>query len=322
MVDQRPGPGKVTPRRRLRPRWAIIFLTATVLAGLATWQGLQLRQQLRRDEWLKLELAQRITDTSSSVRCSLEHIHGAPLRLLVLGQSNAGNHGPRRAGGDAGPALQMQIGSQCVLAHDPLPGASGDGSSIWTRLPPMLNQALGGSPGLQRSPQIALLSLQSTTLDDWSRPSSPLNQALQEELSSLRAANWVPDLVLWQQGEADALSGTSADDYIRGWTRLLAQLQAAGVHAPVLLARSTHCERATTGAGDTAQRQAARARAIREAIQTLTQQQPQLRLGPDTDALAEPRLRRDGCHFSGPGLEAAARLWSEAIAATLQPTQP
>lgn len=315
------GRNSEAPGRRRAKRWAAAFLLATLLSALAVWQGLQLRQQFRRDAWLRLELAQRVQPARTSARCSPERAQGEPpLRLLILGQSNAGNHGPRPAGAEAAPPLQMQAGEQCILAHDPLPGASGDGGSIWSRLPARLKETPAGS-GVQRSPQIALLALQSTTLDDWSRPSSPLNQALQQELRSLRAAAWTPDLVLWQQGEADALSGTSAGDYIRGWTRLLAQLQAEGVQAPVLLARSTHCQR-DAAQGDTNQRFVAQAGTIREAIQRLTQQHSQLRLGPDTDTLVASTQRRDGCHFSGQGLDAAALLWSEAIAATLQPARP
>jgi len=319
-VDKLADRSSEAPRGRRTKHWVALFLLATLLSALAVWQGLQLRQQFRRDAWLRLELAQRVQPAPTNARCSPEGATGEPLRLLILGQSNAGNHGPRYSGTDAGPPLQMQMGDQCILAHDPLPGASGEGGSIWSRLPARLTEAQGGS-GSQRSPQIALLAVQSTTLDDWSRPSSPLNQALQQKLRSLRAATWVPDLVLWQQGEADALTGTSADDYIRGWTRLLGQLQAAGVQAPVLLARSTHCQR-DAAHGDTTKRLTAQAGVIREAIQALTQQQPQLRLGPDTDALVEPTQRRDGCHFSGQGLDAAARLRSEAIAATLQPAHP
>jgi hypothetical protein len=129
-------------------------------------------------------------------------------------------------------------------------------------------------------------------------------------------------MVLWQQGEADVLSGTSSAAYIRSWEHLLRQLKEAGVHAPVLLARSTHCQLAQAiGTESKSQALAVNAATIRGALQTLAQQHDQLQLGPDTDALADLTLRRDGCHFSTKGLDAAAQLWSEAIVAKLHPKQ-
>ncbi|WP_428507457.1 sialate O-acetylesterase [Roseateles sp.] len=291
------------------------LLLASVLAALAAWQALQLRQQARRDAWLNDELAQRAQPPLASAGCTSDD--SAPLKLLVLGQSNAGNHGPSVGGRSEQSQVQMQLGGACVAVQDPLPGASGNGASIWSQLPEKLRQ-----DGLKRTPRIALLAIQSTTIEDWARPSSPLNQALRQELKALSAAAWVPDMVLWQQGEADVLSGTSSAAYIRSWEHLLRQLKEAGVHAPVLLARSTHCQLAQAiGTESKSQALAVNAATIRGALQTLAQQHDQLQLGPDTDALADLTLRRDGCHFSTKGLDAAAQLWSEAIVAKLHPKQ-
>lgn len=46
---------------------------------------------------------------------------------------------------------------------------------------------------------------------------------------------------------------------------------------------------------------------------------PNVRAGPDMDALFNARHRHDGCHFSNDGLEAAAEAWWRAINA-VQPT--
>ena len=286
------------------------------IGTLATWYALQLRQQGRRDSWLVNELAHRVSVAPTNTICAGDE--AVPLKLLILGQSNAGNHGPRVELGAKQATVQMRIGGDCINAQDPLPGASGDGASIWSRLPTALSLQ-----GLARPPEIALLAIQSTTIDDWARPSSPLNQALRQELQALSKAGWTPDLVLWQQGEADVLSGTSTNAYQRSWGDLLRQMQGDGLRAPVLLAHSTHCRfEQTNGIENKLGTLAAKANNIRLAMQTLTQEHSQLLLGPDTDELAGPTLRRDGCHFSSKGLDEAARLWSQAIAFALNRSAP
>ena len=76
-----------------------------------------------------------------------------PLVVLVIGQSNAANHGVL-AQGAAQPVVLVAEG-QCILAVDPLPGGTGRGASIWQRLPqyfsrlepdkPLVLAVMGGS---------------------------------------------------------------------------------------------------------------------------------------------------------------------------------
>jgi lysophospholipase L1-like esterase len=295
--------------------WAAGLLILLALIALCASLALQWLKQSRRDAWLNSELMGRAQPAAHSRPCDddLGGTTAAPLKLLILGQSNAGNHGPQPPRQALLPRwVQVQHGSQCLWTQDPLPGASGDGRSIWSRLPQALQQQ-----GLMRTPQLAVMAVQSTTIEDWSRPSSPLNRALQQELHALKAAGWAPDLVLWQQGEADALAGTTSTNYQHAWQRLLTQLQNAGIQAPVLLARSTHCE-FDPKASAASRRAGEGPVAIRAALLALSKAHAQLRLGPDTDTLTDISLRRDGCHFSGAGQEAAAQLWAESIAEALK----
>jgi hypothetical protein len=228
-----------------------------------------------------------------------------PLLLLVLGQSNAGNH----AADDGPPATRqppevtLLTATSCQRSGDPLPGATGQHRSLWSLLPQQLKRQ-----GEQRDVVFALLAVDSTSIDDWTRQSSPLRGRLQQLLAQLSQTAWVPDLVLWQQGESDARMRTSPAVYAEKFLRLRAQLRGAGVQAPMVLARSTLC-----GTAD--------GTAVREALVGLVQKHADLRLGPDTDALTGAS-RSGACHFSQSGREQAAALWAQTLLPLLPPARP
>ena len=220
--------------------------------------------------------------------------------LLVLGQSNAGNHGGRAKNGPsaANPTVTVFNGSGCASLQDPLPGATGQGQSIWSHLEPAFAQR-----GRARDVVLAVVAVEGTSMEEWTADASPLKAHLQNRLAAFKQAGLVPDLVLWQQGEADARAGTQAAAYVSRFEALRAQLRDSGVRAPIVMAQSTMCNNG--GSAD-----------VRQAIAQLSARHADLRVGPDTDTLRGP-MRDDGCHFSEAGLQAAARLWAVAIEGAL-----
>jgi lysophospholipase L1-like esterase len=277
-------------KRRLK--LLLIAALAVVAVAACVWQ-------LRRDAHQR-SLTARLND-----RVPLPLAHAAdclvptqtrPLHLLVLGQSNAANHGERAAA--PSPLVTLVTSAGCALVHDPLPGATARGASIWSPLPQALAEM-----GVARPLRFSVLAVDASLLADWVAPASPLRAELVALLSGLRQKGHLPDLVLWQQGEADARQGTLATDYEAGIRSLDVLLKTQGVKAPMLLALSTRC-RSEPG------------QAVRQAIGRLTASGPML-AGPDTDTLAAPEMRHDGCHFSASGQQAAARLWAQALVAAL-----
>ena len=215
-----------------------------------------------------------------------------PLVLLALGQSNAGNHG---SGPDpAGESVNLIVDGKCVRSSDPLPGATGRGGSIWSRLPGLL-------VGKKRNRQVVLsvLAVDATSIVDWTDPQRPLKSLLTDRIASLVKLGLPPSLILWQQGEADARDETTENDYVTGLTKLSAIVDEAGVNAPILLARSTLCKSAPE-------------ENIRNAIAKIVAKDSRFRLGPDTDALSGDNYRT-GCHLKMAGLEGAARMWASSI---------
>lgn len=221
-----------------------------------------------------------------------------PLVLLALGQSNAANHGET---GTAPSPVRLAHDGRCLWATDPLPGGTGDGGSIWARLPPRLAAQLP-DPWRQRPVVLAVLAVDATLLRDWVRADSPLRARVLHMARTLVASGLVPHLVLWQQGEADARDNTPPAQVAAELDAFAGLLAEAGITAPWMLAQSTVC-RSPPHAG------------VRDAVQRQARDGLRFVSGPDTDQLAGPAMRRDGCHFSAAGLDAATDLWAAALAA-------
>jgi len=267
---------------------AIAATLALVAAGVlfvAAW---------RTERALQVRLEQRIPFPTSRARpCPAAGTKR--LVILVLGQSNAGNHGAEEqlSPPASSPTVLVSNGRDCVLSGDPLPGATGRHRSVWTALASSLR-----SQGYSRELVFMPLAVESTTISDWTRLSSPLRATLERLLADSVAAGNRPDLIVWQQGEADAQKGTTADAYAQGLAALASIVQGTG--APVIVALSTRCGHDGPSA------------AIRSAIVATASARPDIRIGPDTDALGGP-MRNHDCHFSASGLTEAADLWARAL---------
>ena len=243
----------------------------------------------------RLEQVVRV-DGQPEISCA-EVAASHPIVLLALGQSNAGNHGSSSERKTAPVSLVSE--GKCIKATDPLPGGTGRGASIWQRLPGLLSMK-----SISRPIVLSVLAVDATTIEEWTRSGSPLRERLSSHIGAMRRVGMTPDLVLWQQGEADARQRTSSADYLSGLDRLISILDEAGSHVPVLLARSTIC-RSSPGL------------LVRSAIdaKTASTETRRFRNGPDTDRLQGREFRDDGCHFSAQGLDRVASMWAETITA-------
>ncbi|UXH80159.1 sialate O-acetylesterase [Roseateles amylovorans] len=216
-------------------------------------------------------------------------LHGEqPVVVLVMGQSNAANHAqPAR---EPAPPMPVLHDGGCGLSSAPLPGGTGTGGSLW----PSVNQALNGR--WQGHPIVwSVIAVDSSTIDEWAMPQSPLRQYWQMQVDRIKGTHWPVVAVLWQQGEADARDRTAMADYRDGLAALRAGVVARGIDAPWWVARSTHCPPHDGGQ-------------VREAVrQLLVIPDSGFVEGPDTDQI--PAAERDGCHFTAQGVNDAAALW-------------
>lgn len=246
---------------------------------------------------LKLDKIVRV-DTEPVVSCA-NIAARRPIVILALGQSNAANHGARA--GDTDVPIALIADGKCIMAVDPLPGATGAGGSIWYRLPRHFARLERGG---HRPIVISVLAVDATAIDEWTNDVSPIRAHLQQQLKSMQVLGLAPQLVLWQQGEADARDGTTQSAYSAGLDKMAGILDQNGVSAPIIVALSTVCRSEPNDA-------------IRSAIEAKVASNPRFKLGPDTDYDIHPGLRSDKCHFSAEGLDRAAQLWAATIAPLL-----
>jgi len=223
----------------------------------------------------------------------------APVVLLILGQSNAANRVTPKVASRTVTVIQR---GRCYESAAPLPGATGSQGSPWPDLVTLVERDVA-----PRRVALALLAVDSTTIDDWA-DATPLRERLLAELAALQRAGIAVSAVLWQQGEADARAGTSSAAYEANLVALIRALRAGHVAAPVLLARSTRCLDADGSA-------------VRAALARVAAREPGVAEGPDTDLLSGP-MRADGCHWSSAGAAAAARLWAPHVLHALRSAAP
>ncbi|WP_088283364.1 sialate O-acetylesterase [Ideonella sp. A 288] len=280
--------------RRRRAGW-VALLVAT--AALAYGHRLHGAQRARNTLQSKLDGVVQLAAVDATPCAALAATK--PLVLLVLGQSNAANHGEARLPAPA--RVPVFSAGRCAMATDPLPGGTGRGGSIWSALPQALAEAGTAAPSVV----LSLLAVDSTMIVDWTDPDSPIYRRLVEHVADMSRNGLPPTLVLWQQGESDARLKTPGDRYAAQLGQLRQTLYLAGSSAPLLLALSTVCR---SVADDD----------LRQAIAVLADRRNGFRLGADTDTLAGPDQRLDGCHLSSSGQVAAARLWADRILAALK----
>jgi hypothetical protein len=263
-------------------------LLAALLAGSALWVNPTRHAVKRSNQLAKLDQIVRVTSEPvvDCTQIAAQH----PFVILALGQSNAANHG-ERANRTNMPVALIADG-KCIMATDPLPGSTGNGGSIWSRLPNYLS-----APNLQRPLVLSVMGVDATSIADWTSDQSPLRKRLTDRIKLMKALGLLPQVILWQQGEADAGLGTTSEAYGNSLNKLADALTQAGSDAPIVMALSTVCRSAPNFE-------------IRVEIAAKAAHHSRFKVGPDTDILNDAGSRFDGCHFSAAGLDQAAKLWA------------
>jgi hypothetical protein len=221
-----------------------------------------------------------------------------PIVLLVTGQSNAANHAAERHAAHH-PRVLALTPSGCVALTDPIPGGSGRGGSIW----PKLADSLADDTG--RPVVIAMVAQESTRASQWADPWGPLVNRVRRVAAQMRQLGLQPSAVLWMQGEADALARTRPSDYRRSLALWFAQVEDSAGPVPLWIAGVSRCRSMPNPIVRRMQ-----AAAVTEAGRVR-------REGPDLDLLGDD-YRRDGCHFSERGQDAAADAWFQILRRSLK----
>jgi hypothetical protein len=218
--------------------------------------------------------------------------------LLVMGQSNAANHGDTRVTTHHPESVLNFFAGKCYVAASPLLGATGEGGEFVT---PLADELV--DRGVFRSVIVMNTAVTDTQISRWQRDGD-LNLATLDALRSLRPGYRVTQVV-WHQGENDLRFETTGKVYQASFRSMLGALRDAGVDAPVFLAVATTCGRWRRENNDVATAQ-------RALVDDRT-----IFLGADTDALLDQHDRSgDACHLSGSGARKTALAYAAAIEKT------
>jgi len=214
-----------------------------------------------------------------------------PLGVFALGQSNAGNVGQGPA---IAPANVYELAwalHRVVPAHDPLFGAYGKGTNVWTRVGAQLVQ-----DHVADSVVIALVAVGGTRVADWA-PGGRLNGPLKQRTTFLVQHHIKIDYITWSQGESDFT--TPAKDYTDNLLRVYATIWNAGIHAPMIVAIETLSRTVLPQ--------------IRQAQLDAIARHKCLIRGPDLDDLTGPTLRYYVGHFTTEAQDIVAKRWVDRI---------
>jgi len=222
-------------------------------------------------------------------------VSGKTAIIVVHGQSNAANYGSaRHAAREAVDNFDPASG-KCFAAADPLLGTDGIGGSFATRLGDILIQAgrydrVIFVPLARGGASLAFLNDEGAELTT-------------NGIAKLKEAGLTPTHILFQQGETDAVSTTTAEQYVSLLHQLVKRFRAAGFDAPFYLSRSAKCD--YVGPNNIAAVRAGQLSAVDEALN--------IRPGPDTDTIGNEGRSPDGCHMNEAGTLANAALWAAYI---------
>ena len=271
--------------------------------------------------WVELEIRIRV-DGSPDLQMKVQPV-GVGEVFLVTGQSNSANHGEERQKVQSTWVSAAKPDGTWRRADDPQPGASGEGGSFIPTLGDLLGEKLKVPIGF------ISVGVGATSVREWLPagtrfPNPPTlignvepapeggwrsRGELYSRLVDAARRSGGMRAVLWHQGESDArqsdpsrtLSGGLYQEHMR---QLIASFRRdTGLDAPWMVAAVSYHTPEDTGSPD-----------IRAAQRALWVSGTALE-GPDSDALAG-ELRDGngrGIHFSGPGLRAHGKAWSERI---------
>lgn len=220
---------------------------------------------------------------------------GSPSRrfvALTFGQSNAANDVQGRHA--SVPRVIHFHEGRCYAGKDPLPGATGNQGSVWSRLGDLLITA-----GAYDEVVLVGIAVSSSEVARWSA-GGDLHARLLDALAQMKAHGLEPTHLLWHQGETDAKAQTSAEAYRRHFLSMMGSVRARGFDTPVFVAGASYCHGRSSAA-------------VRAAQASLPDAASGIHGGPDTDLLVGPQWRHDDCHFNAAGAARHAELWRDIL---------
>lgn len=236
-------------------------------------------------------------ESKTSVTCPTQTDRTAV--MLILGQSNAANDGGQRHRSNYGARVVNAFDKRCFVAASPLLGSTDTKGEYWT----LLGNNLIAS-GQYDSVILAPLAYSGSEVARWA-PGGDINPVLVDTMKQLQDSNYRITSVLWVQGEADLVLGTTAEAYQQRFMSMVGTLRQHGVEAPVYISTASKCLEPSNGGF----KEHIPDNPIVRAQLALSKNGHGIREGVNSDALLDGDDRYDDCHIGGTGAEKVSRAW-------------
>jgi hypothetical protein len=216
--------------------------------------------------------------------------------IIVLGQSNAANHGEGHYVSTESVANFNVYDGHCYHAADPLLGASGLGGNFATRFGDIVIRR-----GLFDRLIIAPIAMAGSTVEQWA-DEGHYNRLIMALIRRLYNTSLTPDFIFWQQGVGNVGAGDIAGRiYRKNILEVVRTFRSFSIDAPFFIALESG---KAVNDPDALNIRSGQRGAVSAGIGTF--------LGPDID-LIEQDHRRDGCHFKESGLQIVATMWADVL---------
>lgn len=243
------------------------------------------------------------------------------LKLFVWGQSLAANAGYGRYAARNNDKAFVYSNGGYYPCRDPIIGAEGGGSSVWSRL---ADSILGHPINNLTVSQVVIgcCAAGSTSITDWA-PNGREAETLSRRLSDYIANVGQPTHLAYSQGESD-VGMLSTEQWVDRWQTMLASVRNVGCTSRIWTSIETVCNRRSSRdpfdedvireTPDSYIKTEIGRQNIRSAQRLVGALGPDTRPGPNLD-LIDWHLRAcgDGCHFGERGLAVAAEAWATAL---------
>jgi hypothetical protein len=271
-------------------KYVIVIIVGVILGILAERnKGDLIDAQYIRDHWHFTDPVDNKNEIISSDDVMV---------FLAIGQSNAANYG------DGTYVCRNNVYNyykgDLYPATEPLLGADGKGSSVWTRVADMLIDS-----GMYKKVIIIPCAIGSTSVECWDE--GFCKEKLAKTLDYLKKDNIKLTHVFWQQGETDNVNGTTKPEYkrrLKNIIKFIRDNQQSNVPFYSSITSYFPYDNTKPFGIDTAI-----SRAQEEVIKEMTN----VRYGPFTDSLNLAYYRVDGVHFTEKGLDKLAAEWYKKI---------
>jgi len=238
----------------------------------------------------------RLIDYPGKIEVSCPAQNSSVGVVLVIGQSNSGNHGQKKFMSHYPTKVYNFYNGKCYMAASPLLGTTGVNGEFMTPFADYLIDF-----GVYKQVIIVPSGMNGTKISFWQKEAR-LNTMLMGVINKLNLKYQLTEIV-WHQGESDWLEKTPDEDYKKAFYSLLSTLRTDINNIPFYYAIATRC-------GDNWIKD----NSIAMMQRTFSNEQNKIYLAIDTDSLVETNERIDGyCHFNEIGQLKTAYSYAMAI---------